>query len=291
MKIFKNICSGFLKLLLFNLVGLLILSFSVKDVFTTILTDNISNSQLLSEGVATDIFGSNSMLGMGNKVLSEEAIKKILETDDAKKLVVKYVDISLNGLVDETSLNSVNLEDDVINFIKNNRVIFEEDLGVKFSDDVINILNLGIKYFNLSGQYKLAIQQTSASMGTTEKSLIKAFLFYTSDNFKVIASVLIVITLIIIALLQKSIYKWIHTLSVEVIINGVAIFIMAFVSEGLVNIVADGVVNFNTNALKVSAIYTFICGLILWALYIIVLKIIKNIKNGEDKNELSSQVS
>lgn len=270
MKTLKNIVIGLLNFILFSLVFLLVFSFSLKSFFSEAFVGDVVKEQLSTQ--FTDTLETD-----------DSNIKEILENKEINEFVNDYVNKTLEGVVDPSSLDNVDLSKDIVSFIRENESKLEEQLGVDISIEKVEELMKSDKYQQLEIDYKRAVESVSDSVPKSQKDLIKGYNFLLSINFKLMISILIVVVLILLSLLHKSLYKWLKYLGFSTIVSGIFVAIMAIVVSFVVNSVIKGMsynINFKVDYMLICALITFIIGLVIYFIYKIVdVFVMRNKKN------------
>lgn len=195
MKFIKGVCSFILKIFLFILLILTGVSFGVKGVFYDLVLD------VAAEEVITTEF---------DNIEDSENFSELLKNDEVKKLVNIYIDDMIESIVSNKD-SSKDLEKDIVDFVNNNRDFIEEEYQVEITDEFIIELEKELDNNNLNNEYEEIKNELKYSMDEDEISLIKIYNYITSDSFKILLFVLIVGDLFLIAILQKSYYKWIKS--------------------------------------------------------------------------------
>lgn len=282
MKVVKKILIGILVLLLIDMIVALAISFNLKQiiidgVIKEVITEKItSNSYHAPNNVITD--------EQIDQVVDDERVRELLKTPEMQDLMNKYLDQTIDGLIDEENIDEVEIEKDIANFLKDNRDVIEAKVGKEVTDEMIDnaVQNLDTK--DMSNAYKQALQNASRNMTKEEKQVLKGYNYIISWNFRIIMFIAMLVDLVLIALLQKSLYKWIKTFGKTLIVSGIGIVIMSIVSSLIVKN-ASNLKNFNTTNLTITGVVILIVGIIITVTYKIILKI-KN-KKKDDLDEIS----
>lgn len=282
MKIVKKILIGILVLLLMDMIIALAISFNLKQiiidgVIKEVITERItSNTYHAPNNVITD--------EQIDQVVDDQRVREILKTPEMQDLMNKYLDQTIDGLIDEENIDEVELEKDIANFLKNNRDVIEAKVGKEVTDEMIDNAVKNLETKDMSNAYKQALQNASRNMTKEEKQVLKGYNYIISWKFRIIMFIGILIDLILIALLQKSLYKWIKTFGKTLIVSGVGIIIMSIISSLIVKGLAN-IKSFNTTNLTITGVIILVVGIIIIVTYKIILKI-KN-KKKDDLDEIS----
>ena len=256
MKIFKKIVLGLLNLILFSLVFMLVFSFSLKNFFSEAFFSSLVREKLSSE--------------LTSDLEEDSKIKEVLESKEANEFIDDYINKTLDGIVDTSSLSDINMGDDLLTFIKENKSRLEEEIGASIPMDKVEELLQSDSYKKLESSYRESVKEVSYSVPESQKKLIKLYNFILSVKFKIIVSILMIIILILMALLEKSLYKWLKYLGVAAILSGVFIGIMIVIARIGVDYITESTsynINFSFDHMLVCGAATFIIGIVIYIIY------------------------
>ena len=176
--------------LIFMAILIFVVVLSIKQI-----TIDTLYSTMLTQKIRQSITMHNP-----NIVVTEEEIKMILE---------KYVMIV-------TSEKEISVENEII------KIIDKYDLTKEEKEEIIRISEEEVKTMkkNIINQYNQSYK---------EKQMIDLYNFLNSSTIKIILSLVIVVGVIILMILQKSIFEWIIKMGFNLLIIG-ASFIFVFPS-------------------------------------------------------------
>ena len=283
MKIIKNILVAFLSMILVGCIFLLAISFNLK--------------KILINGVIKETFVEQIIPKSYNEervVITEEQIREItddpriqemLMSPEIQGLMEQYLDTTVNGLIDENNIDDIALEQDMLKFIKENRSVIEEKAGKEITDDMIEKAMEQVESKDMSRAYKQSIMNASRNMSSTEKEMLKGYRFLISPELRMIILVVIIIDLVLIMVVQASLYKWIATLAASLLISGVGTIAASIITKGVIR-KKTNFDNFDMSSLTQTGIIIALSGLVILTVYIVILKLIKKkVKVG--KHEIS----
>ena len=283
MKIIKNILVAFLSMILVGCIFLLAISFNLK--------------KILINGVIKETFVEQIIPKSYNEervVITEEQIREItddpriqemLMSPEIQGLMEQYLDTTVNGLIDENNIDDIALEQDMLKFIKENRSVIEEKAGKEITDDMIEKAMEQVESKDMSRAYKQSIMNASRNMSSTEREMLKGYRFLISPELRMIILVVIIIDLVLIMVVQASLYKWIATLAVSLLISGVGTIAASIITKGVIR-KKTNFDNFDMSSLTQTGIIIALSGLVILTVYIVILKLIKKkVKVG--KHEIS----
>ena len=278
---------GLLTFILINIIGLLIISFSLK----TILVDGIVKEVIVNQ-IDLPIFETSNYQYRNeintdeniDKITDDERIKELLKSDEVTELIDKYMDIIIDGYIDEENLDKIELEKDMINYLENNKDKIEKITGQEITQEQIDQTKEQIKEMDIDKRVKESIKTTRKTMPKETIKVLKGYKFIVSLKFKLILFLIMIIDIVLIALLQKSVYKWIKLFAISLTTNG----IFALITGGIVYIIVYTLtkVSFNVKFVIILGIILTIIGIIIQVIYNILTK-----KNKEVINNEVSQIS
>ena len=292
----KKFFVGLLNVLLSTFIFVLIFSFYGKMVFSSFITELIGD-------VSTNIVNKNFVSENnkdGDKVkvernitlyelISSSEYKALLKNKEVLNLVQKYIDITIDGMLDNKKLNDVKLEEDIINFLLENKTSFEKEYNVKISDDDIRKLQEDNTLTIIKGNYVDNVMIASAALSNTEKSMLKFYLFICSTTSKIILSVLILVSAVLIIVLQKSFSDTFKTIGVNVLTSGIFTIVLGIILHFVVNKSNNVDLGLRFDLLKISI--TGLVATIIGILILVACFVIKKIINKHNMEEMYDDVS
>ena len=270
MKWVKKILIGLLVLLLMDMIVLLALSFNVKKIIVDgVIKEIVTQRISIPEYKAPNNLISSEQI---DNTVEDERVREILKTPEMQELMNSYLDKTIDGLIDEENIDEVEIEKDIVNFLKENKSVIEKQVGKEVTDEMIENAVAQLDSKDLSNAYKQALQNASRNMTKEEKRVLKGYKTLTSNKLKIWMIIGILVDLLLIALLQKSFYKWIKTFGKTMLVSGIGIIIMSIISSLIVKNVAN-IKNFNTSSLTTTGIIIAVVGLVIYIVYKVVEKI------------------
>lgn len=157
--------------------------------------------------------------------LSEEELNKLEENlqnnEQVDELVDKYSEKIIRDL-SEDNIEDVNFEEDLRTFILENKSTIEEASGHELTEEEIDTaIDEMIQNEDLNETYKQIITEAKQEMPEESQTMIDSYNNITSENFMIALVIITVISIIIIALLKKSYYKWIVNIAIAGIISAI----------------------------------------------------------------------
>lgn len=282
MNIIKKTLLGILVLFLTGLIILLTLSADLKNVIVNGVVMEIVKYQITNINYKA---GNKEQNTIFEYTTDDEKVNEILESKEIQELVSKYVDITIKSMTDEESIDQIDIEQDMINYIKENKKVIEEKTGVQISDEMIEQTKEEIEAQEINENVKIALKETKKNLTDSQKKTLKGYGLVTSTKLKVFLLVLIIIDSIFIFLLQRKDNKWIYVLGNACFSAGIGIIIMCIIVKVIVSRMSN-IPLLNLSILIKHGLIELICGLLVMIMYKIVIKMI-NQKKGKNIDEVS----
>ena len=281
MKYIKKIIHTILVAILINLIGILAISCNLKVILVDgVIKETIKEQILKNEYKEENLIISEEEI---NKITDDERVREILNSKEVQDLMNKYLDITMNSLIEEENIEEITLETDILEYLKNNRETLSELLGQEVTVEAIEKTEEQLESKEMTRVFKQTIENANRNMTTRERTVLKGYKVLTSTGFKLIILFAIFIDIILIAVIQKSIYRWIKTLSKSMIVSGILVFIMSLVVKWIVQLNAS-IKQFQTTSLSVTGIIIATIGILLRIVYKL---FTKEIEKKEEKYEIS----
>lgn len=274
MKIVKKFLVFILGFILVNLFGCLVLSFSIKEILQENIISNVVKESLVE----------NFTSEMDIEPAKKEEIKKVIDNPEVNEIVSSIVDELMLTLSDENKQFDAKVIDDLLDHIIENKGQIEEAIGTTIDISEFEELRNSEEYKQLTQEISDTFNESSVTMDENSKTAIKLYGFITSNNFRIIIVILMVINIILIMLIQWSLYNWFAILGRAMVTTGVSLLIISLLINNVItSLLAEEniTVDISMNNLTVFSIISLIIGLIL----IIVRKIINNYMIKKDNKE------
>ncbi len=280
---------GLAKVILGFFIGtsmlLIILSFSVKGLFSNVI--------LKSSTIVTKLAGDEIVENVktGNELVDEK-IQELLKDKELNALVQKYIDKTLEGLVSDDALDDINIEKDIIEFVEEHEDLIEEKLGVDIKEEYYEEAKNQEESHEITNEYKKAIESSKENLPDEVKEIVKYFNFFLTMKCRLILFGILIISTILMALLQKSYYKWISTLATSAISCGVMLFLMSFAFDGIMTYIlknTGSTGSFSMSVLTRNSLITLISGIVVLIIYTIINRVLaKNKEKISPKEKIDS---
>ena len=171
-------------------------------------------------------------------------------------------------------LENIDFEQDVINYLKENKDVIETSSGVEITDEMLNETKENLEARDFNKLVKQKIRNTSNNMTQQEKKVLKIYSFIISKKFKVFLGLLFLINSVIITILINPKHKVITNIGLSLLIGGLETIIMSYVLK-LIIINYTNLTNFNIGSLINCSLIITIIGLIVILVYNSIVKLMK----------------
>lgn len=275
----KKIIKVFLSFIIVLLMLFLTISFNLNKVIvdgvikeiiiTKVIPKKVNNPNISEEVINT--------LPLPDYLKNSEDINKLLEDQRVQEIINKYIDITLDNLTSE-EIKNIDIESDIINYINENKELIKEITGKEVTPEMIEDTKKVIEESNLNEAVEDTIESTKESISTEEKIVLKGYKEIISTKTRIIVIGLIALCLLLIAIIEKSFYKWIKTGSICTIISGILVLLMGFILKLIVTSILP-LPSFNVSYLYKSGLIQLITGIVILIIYINLNKVL--VKKGE----------
>lgn len=275
----KKIIKVFLSFVIVLLMLFLTISFNlnkviVDGVIKEIIITKVIPKKVNNPNVSEDIINT---LPLPDYLKDSEDINKLLEDERVQEIINKYIDITLDNLTSE-EIKNIDIESDIINYINENKELIKEITGKEVTPEMIEDTKKVIEESNLNEAIEDTIESTKESISTEEKIVLKGYKEIISTKTRIIVIGLIALCLLLIAIIDKSFYKWIKTGSICTIISGILVLLMGFILKLIVTSILP-LPSFNVSYLYNSGLIQLIIGIVILIIYIVLNKVL--VKKGE----------
>ena len=265
MKIVKKIFTGLLTIILIDLIVLLVLNMSLKDfiVKEIIINSIVTNNELIS------IDNSN----IENPIITNnEVIKEVLQDEQIQEDLSGFIDDFIKNLSDDDleTLSTEEMQEEIITYVKEHKDELSEKTGVEITDEMIDKSNEMLEDVDTEKALKQEINNYKKNLTKEEKFAIKVFDFVNSVKLRMILIISIILDIILIAIIQRSTYKWIKNLSYSMTIAGLSIIVLAMSLRYVISTMTMVVINIKS--ITTLGIILLAFGIIIQIVYRLMIK-------------------
>lgn len=277
MKYLKKIIIVLLTIININLLTGLIISCNFQEV----LINGVLKETIKTQISKTSYKEPNIIINENAKTTKDlvktdnDTINKILESDEVQSLIEDYLNTTINSLEDPSKIDEIDFEKDIIDYLKNNKEQIEKSSGIEITDEMNDKTRKTLQENDTNIYIKQKIRNTSNSMTTTEKTILKGYKTFISIKFRFLLTVLFLLNTIIIFILKRPIHKVINTLGIIFATSGIETIITSLVIDFIIkkNTIFT---KFNSSPLLKWGIICTVFGVIVIMVYNIVINKLKN---------------
>lgn len=248
MKTLRKIFIVLLEVVLVCLMVVFILSFSVRDaVVKQMKSVTIEN---VREEIISDV-DSN---------INEESFNELVNNTEADALIQKYIDLLISGMAGNNIDSDINIDEDVITFIDNNKDLLKEKLGV--SDEQLEEFKKSENLKKANDYFKEKVQEGNES----NKSVVTTFRIYNnliSDSLRIILAISIIVLIVIIGILKNSLLSLIKVVGIDLVITAILSILIVTILNFIIISVADLAITVNYSYGLIYGIVALVIGIIM----------------------------
>ncbi len=248
MKTLRKIFIVLLEVVLVCLMVVFILSFSVRDAVVKQMKNvTIEN---VREEIISDV-DSN---------INEESFNELVNNTEADALIQKYIDLLISGMAGNNIDSDINIDEDVITFIDNNKDLLKEKLGV--SDEQLEEFKKSENLKKANDYFKEKVQEGNES----NKSVVTTFRIYNnliSDSLRIILAISIIVLIVIIGILKNSLLSLIKVVGIDLVITAILSILIVTILNFIIISVADLAFTVNYSYGLIYGIVALVIGIIM----------------------------
>lgn len=248
MKTLRKIFIVLLEVVLVCLMVVFILSFSVRDAVVKQMKNvTIEN---VREEIISDV-DSN---------INDESFNELVNNTEADALIQKYIDLLISGMAGNNIDSDINIDEDVITFIDNNKDLLKEKLGV--SDEQLEEFKKSENLKKANDYFKEKVQEGNES----NKSVVTTFRIYNnliSDSLRIILAISIIVLIVIIGILKNSLLSLIKVVGIDLVITAILSILIVTILNFIIISVADLAFTVNYSYGLIYGIVALVIGIIM----------------------------
>lgn len=248
MKTLRKIFIVLLEVVLVCLMVVFILFFSVRDAVVKQMKNvTIEN---VREEIISDV-DSN---------INEESFNELVNNTEADALIQKYIDLLISGMAGNNIDSDINIDEDVITFIDNNKELLKEKLGV--SDEQLEEFKKSENLKKANDYFKEKVQEGNES----NKSVVTTFRIYNnliSDSLRIILAISIIVLIVIIGILKNSLLSLIKVVGIDLVITAILSILIVTILNFIIISVADLAITVNYSYGLIYGIVALVIGIIM----------------------------
>lgn len=248
MKTLRKIFIVLLEVVLVCLMVVFILSFSVRDAVVKQMK-NVTVENVREE-IISDV-DSN---------INDESFNELVNNTEADALIQKYIDLLISGMAGNNIDSDINIDEDVITFIDNNKELLKEKLGV--SDEQLEEFKKSENLKKANDYFKEKVQEGNES----NKSVVTTFRIYNnliSDSLRIILAISIIVLIVIIGILKNSLLSLIKIVGIDLVITAILSILIVTILNFIIISVADLAITVNYSYGLIYGVVALVIGIIM----------------------------
>ncbi len=248
MKTLRKIFIVLLEVVLVCLMVVFILSFSVRDAVVKQMK-NVTVENVREE-IISDV-DSN---------INDESFNELVNNTEADALIQKYIDLLISGMAGNNIDSDINIDEDVITFIDNNKELLKEKLGV--SDEQLEEFKKSENLKKANDYFKEKVQEGNES----NKSVVTTSRIYNnliSDSLRIILAISIIVLIVIIGILKNSLLSLIKVVGIDLVITAILSILIVTVLNFIIISVADLAITVNYSYGLIYGVVALVIGIIM----------------------------
>lgn len=275
MKILKKIliilCNMFLLLSVFLGVVSYVATNAIREGISSVVNDKLSS------------IPGYQLLGFDSEKLSE-----FIEKEETMTFILEHINPMLG---DEVDINSIDLSEDIYQFVEENKSELEEITGQEINMLYIRLIVESPMVQDVNAKYIDMITETTGNVPVEVKNMVYAYGFFFTDGFRIAMIVLAIVSIIGVILIEKSYHKWLKSVGGVLLGSGVIITISVVIGSIVIQEVFKAM-ELPVIEPKLTSVYIIACGLAIVGLGMIIIynMVEKRIRERSILNEIS-QVS
>lgn len=248
MKTLRKIFIVLLEVVLVCLMVVFILSFSARDAVVKQMK-NVTVENVREE-IISDV-DSN---------INDESFNELVNNTEADALIQKYIDLLISGMAGNNIDSDINIDEDVITFIDNNKELLKEKLGV--SDEQLEEFKKSENLKKANDYFKEKVQEGNES----NKSVVTTFRIYNnliSDSLRIILAISIIVLIVIIGILKNSLLSLIKIVGIDLVITAILSILIVTILNFIIISVADLAITVNYSYGLIYGVVALVIGIIM----------------------------
>jgi hypothetical protein len=272
MKILKKIliilCNMFLLLSVFLGVVSYVATNAIREGISSVVNDKLSS------------IPGYQLLGFDSEKLSE-----FIEKEETMTFILEHINPMLG---DEVDINSIDLSEDIYQFVEENKSELEEITGQEINMLYIRLIVESPMMQDVNAKYIDTITETTGNVPVEVKNMVYAYGFFFTDGFRIAMIVLAFVSILGVILIERSYHKWLKSVGGVLLGSGIMITISVVIGSMVIQEIFKSM-ELPIIEPKLTSVYIIACGLAIVGLgMIIVYNIVeKRIRERSILNEIS----
>jgi len=213
----------------------------------------------------------------------KEKIQALLEDEGVNQVINDVVGDILTTFGDENATFDQESIDKIFDYVIDNKEQLEKAIGKEIDTNEIEKFRDSDEYNQFTDELSKTLNETGSTLDSSSRTVIKTYNYIVSDNFKIALGIIILIDLLLIMLIQWSLYKWLSILGRALYTSGITVMIMYLAVKVFINklLVDNGInITIDTSNIFLLGIGSLVLGIVL----VIIYKIINKAKMNKEKS-------
>ena len=215
--------------------------------------------------------------------IDDETIQKIIQSKEGEEFIAKYIEPLIDGSV---SFEDSNIGDDILSFINDNQKEIEKIIKQPLPIEKVEAYDNSEKIQKINEIYGEVVNKVNNNVPAEIKNSMNVYKYFLSNEFRLIVTAVCLISLVIIAIAQRSFYVWIRTLGNILTWDGVLVLCGSLIISLVFNIVDIGV-DLNISNIFYGSLVMIGSGIICLVVYILIKKIVSDRRVLNEISEVS----
>lgn len=178
--------------------------------------------------------------------------KRIDENQELKKIMDNYYDQIIKAFGNNGTIQ-IDVEKELEVLINNSEDILKE-YNIVITEETKQEMLTTVSSNEINEIVNDSISEAKANMSDDVKTVLDIYVFATSLTFKMILVGLMLVTIVLIAFLKKSYFKWLSNFGISATLSGM---IFATVLSTLVNVFLKGIIEENNMVIDLISFHTY----------------------------------
>lgn len=275
---------GFIRGLLTIFIMISLIIFGLVNSIKEVMVD--ATEKTVKREIKTGVLDIVENYVQDTESVSEEVISKVEEEIDKNPNIKKLMDDYYDKIIGVLSGKEESIEIDAVKEIENLINDSEEilkDYGVTLTEEDKKEMLSVVSSSEVNTIVNDAIVDVKNNMSSDVKAVINTYAFI-SGTFKIVLVAMVVVSLVFIALLKKSFYRWLTNLGIASLVSGV---VVGVILPMIISVIIEGVASDGGLEVSTSSLNTYGYGLIILGVVAIIGNII--ISKIENKRNMSDK--
>lgn len=266
----KHFFTGLLSLFIALLICVFCMSFSAKTIVVNTLSKQVVKKEISSNVIETikDLYEDASYDAL------EKIEINIGNSEEIDRITEKYFDNIISTIIDEKEVVAPKTKDEIVSLINENEAILNEN-GVYITDiDKEKIVNDLIENKKIDRIYENVVNKVKTNLSEDEIKVIKIYNVVIKNDFRWIIVGMVTVSILLIALIKKTYYRWTYNLAVAFVLSGILLsFVTPLISDVILMPICENLIGqtteINLNALVNSGYICFCLSALLIIIYLV----------------------